>query len=73
MPEDVSLVGFDDILGAEYIAGGLTTIYHPAAEMATEGVSVLVGRLAGRPVSQTLLPPRLIVRRSTRPLTSGSF
>ncbi len=73
VPEDVSLVGFDDILGAEYIAGGLTTIYHPAAEMATEGVSVLVGRLAGRPVSQTLLPPRLIVRRSTRPLTSGGF
>ena len=66
VPEDVSLVGFDDILGAEFIAGGLTTVYHPAAEMAAEGVNVLMKRLNGAPVSQTLLPTHLILRRSTR-------
>ena len=66
VPGDVSLVGFDDILGAEFIAGGLTTVYHPAAEMAAEGVNMLMRRLAGAPVSKTLLPTRLIVRRSTR-------
>lgn len=66
VPEDVSLVGFDDILGAEYIAGGLTTVYHPAAEMAAEGVHELMRRLQGAPPTQRLLPPRLIVRRSTQ-------
>lgn len=69
VPADLSLVGFDDILGAEYIAGGLTTVYQPAAEMAAEGVRVLLARLGGKPVSQTLLSPHLLVRRSTAPLT----
>ncbi|MFB9991291.1 LacI family DNA-binding transcriptional regulator [Deinococcus oregonensis] len=66
VPGDVSLVGFDDILGAEYIAGGLTTVYHPAAEMAAEGVAALVGRLNGDSPRQTLLSPHLTVRHSTR-------
>ncbi|AZI44544.1 LacI family transcriptional regulator (plasmid) [Deinococcus psychrotolerans] len=71
VPGDLSLVGFDDILGAEYIAGGLTTVYQPAAEMAAEGVRVLLARLGGAPVSQTLLPTRLMVRRSTARLSKG--
>lgn len=68
VPDDVSLVGFDDILGAEYIAGGLTTVHQPAAEMAAEGVRVLLGCLGGAETTRTLLPTRLMVRRSTRPL-----
>ena len=72
VPGDVSLIGFDDILGAEYIAGGLTTVYHPAAEMAAEGVHTLMRRLQGAPVSRVLLPPHLIVRRSTQ-ITSGAL
>lgn len=68
VPGDVSLVGFDDILGAEYIAGGLTTVYHPAAEMAAEGVAALMARLGGGLPRQTLLPTRLTVRHSTRHL-----
>jgi DNA-binding LacI/PurR family transcriptional regulator len=65
VPGDVSLVGFDDILGAEYIAGGLTTIYHPAAEMAADGVHALMRRLTGGQPERSLLTPHLIVRRST--------
>lgn len=65
VPEDVSLVGFDDILGAEYIAGGLTTVYHPAAEMAAGGVAALMRRMEGGPVTQTLLPTHLVRRQST--------
>ena len=65
VPEDVSLVGFDDILGAEYIAGGLTTVYQPAAEMAAQGVRVLLDRLSGAAATRMLFPTRLMVRRST--------
>ena len=72
VPGDVSLVGFDNLQGAEYIAGGLTTVDHPAAAMAAEGVRTLMEQLAGRgepdslPV-RSLIAPRLIVRRSTQP------
>ncbi|GGR28273.1 LacI family DNA-binding transcriptional regulator [Deinococcus ruber] len=72
VPEDVSLVGFDDILGAEYIAGGLTTVYHPAAEMAAEGVHELMRLLQGGSPSQRLLAPRLIVRRSAQARTAAA-
>jgi len=66
VPEDISLVGFDDIQGAEYIAGGLTTVYHPASEMAAEGVAALMRQVGGgRAATCTLVPTRLIVRRST--------
>ncbi|GAA4010021.1 LacI family DNA-binding transcriptional regulator [Deinococcus rubellus] len=65
VPDDVSLVGFDDILGAEYIAGGLTTVYQPAAEMAAQGVRVLLDRLNGAAVTRSLVPAHLILRRST--------
>ncbi|THF87922.1 LacI family transcriptional regulator [Deinococcus sp. KSM4-11] len=65
VPDDVSLIGFDDIQGAEYIAGGLSTVYHPAAEMAAEGVQALMRRLSGEAPRQQLIPARLVLRRST--------
>ncbi|WP_412028537.1 LacI family DNA-binding transcriptional regulator [Deinococcus yunweiensis] len=68
VPTDVSLVGFDDIQGAEYIAGGLTTVYQPAAEMAAAGVRALVASLDGKAPRTTLLKPRLIERHSTAAL-----
>ncbi|MBB5376522.1 DNA-binding LacI/PurR family transcriptional regulator [Deinococcus metalli] len=68
VPADVSLVGFDDIQGAEYIAGGLTTVYQPAAEMAAAGVRALLARLDGEAPQTALLRPRLIRRRSTAPV-----
>ncbi|CAM3746102.1 LacI family DNA-binding transcriptional regulator [Deinococcus frigens] len=67
VPQDVSLIGFDDIQGAEYIAGGLSTVYHPAAEMAAEGVRLLLEQLAGHAPRQVLLPTRLVLRHSTGP------
>lgn len=67
VPQDVSLVGFDDILGAEYIAGGLTTVYHPAAEMAAEGVAALTRLIDGGEARQVLLPTRLVRRASAAP------
>ncbi|AWN22355.1 hypothetical protein DKM44_03150 [Deinococcus irradiatisoli] len=67
VPDDLSLIGFDDVQGAEYIAGGLSTVYHPAAEMAAAGIGLLLERCAGRPVPpRTQIAPRLILRRTTR-------
>ncbi|GGL80072.1 LacI family transcriptional regulator [Deinococcus aerolatus] len=66
VPQDVSLMGFDDIQGAEFIAGGLSTVYHPAAEMAAEGVRLLLAQLAGHAPRQVQLPTHLVLRHSTQ-------
>jgi DNA-binding LacI/PurR family transcriptional regulator len=67
IPEDVSLIGFDDVFGADFIAGGLTTIYHPAQEMAAEGVKNLLALLAGLSVElcRSIVPTRVVKRHTT--------
>ncbi len=67
VPGDVSVVGFDDVYGAEFIGRGLTTVYHPAAEMAAAGVSGLMRLLAGEHAEacRVLVPTRLVVRGTT--------
>jgi DNA-binding LacI/PurR family transcriptional regulator len=70
IPEDISLVGFDDIFGSDFIAGGLTTLYHPVREMAEMAVDNLMAMIRGETIAKcrTLIPTRMIVRASTKPL-----
>lgn len=71
IPRDLSLVGFDDIVGAELIAGGLTTVRQPVLEMAVQSVRHLLALIGGADAEtcRTVLPAPLIVRRSTAPLS----
>ena len=67
VPEDVSVVGFDDLEYATIVTPPLTTIRQPLAEMGRTAVSMLV-RLLERQRFETLhveLGTRLIVRHST--------
>jgi LacI family transcriptional regulator len=65
VPEDVSLVGFDDIPLAEYLDPPLTTIRVPAAEVGEAVGQALLDRMAGRPVlARRLLPVTLVERGS---------
>jgi LacI family transcriptional regulator len=74
VPENLSIVGFDDFP----LAGGanppLTTIRQPAAEMGRAGVGLIVRQLTSREIRgpQLELPTRLIVRESTAPPLSGA-
>jgi len=68
IPDDVSLVGFDDIYLAEYMDPPLTTISQPVWEMGQEAVktlAALVTNRIARPFHRTL-PTTLIVRKSVR-------
>jgi DNA-binding LacI/PurR family transcriptional regulator len=69
VPQDVSIVGLDDIEVAAYLAPPLTTIAQPFARMATLGVQLLLSLLAGDELTepQIVLEPTLIVRQSTAP------
>lgn len=64
VPDDVALIGFDDIPAASLSRPPLTTIaqdYRHAGEVL---VDTLIARIAGKPTDTTLLPPHLVVRKS---------
>lgn len=69
IPEDVSVVGFDDVPEAEYQIVPLTTIREDHEILAKRSVNELVAIINGSPVpSQDIeLPLELIVRQSTGP------
>lgn len=68
VPEDVSLVGFDDLAGAAHALPPLTTIHQAAHELGRLAAQSLLQLLAGEKPSARLPEPHLIVRASTRPL-----
>lgn len=68
VPENVSVMGFDDYITSGFIRPALTTMQMPAPEMGRLAVAALKDRLAGRPAKRSmLLSARLIERASTGP------
>jgi DNA-binding LacI/PurR family transcriptional regulator len=70
VPDDISIVGVDDIQVAAFQTPPLTTIHQPFTQMAILGVQLLLDILAGKEVvqPQVVIEPTLIVRRSTTQL-----
>lgn len=66
VPEDVSLVGYDDVEFVEALRPPLTTVQQPSFEVGVIAAQMLVNG-ASRTGERELLTPRLIVRRSTGP------
>lgn len=65
VPEDVSLVGFDDSRLAAFINPPLTTVRAPTEEVGRSAANLLFGMIRETPVAlQTLLPTEIIIRRS---------
>jgi DNA-binding LacI/PurR family transcriptional regulator len=73
VPEDVSVVGFDDIPGLEFIHPSLTTVRVPMAELGAAGVARLLHELDGERhgTRVRLHPVELVVRESTGPPKRG--
>ena len=75
VPEDVSVLGFDDIYSAAFHNPALTTIRQPLFEMGSLAAKTLLERVSKKPpnndaaIPQTLtVEPTLIVRQSTAPV-----
>jgi LacI family repressor for deo operon, udp, cdd, tsx, nupC, and nupG len=68
-PQDISLVGFDDIRFAQYLHPQLTTVSQPKEQIGHEVVRLLMDILAGRAsaLQNVTLPHQLVVRSSTAP------
>jgi DNA-binding LacI/PurR family transcriptional regulator len=69
VPEDISVVGFDDIQGAAYHNPSLTTIRQPLHQMGTVAARILLQRIRGQATFPDVVPihPELIIRESTCP------
>ncbi|HYD53859.1 MAG TPA: substrate-binding domain-containing protein, partial [Gemmatimonadaceae bacterium] len=69
IPEDVSLVGFDDIEVSAYVFPPLTTVRQDRAAMAREAIGALEQLMSGdeAPPAEALVEPKLVVRASTAP------
>jgi DNA-binding LacI/PurR family transcriptional regulator len=69
VPEDVSVIGFDDIQSAAYQNPGLTTIRQPLRQMGMTAAETLVGRINAPKTAEypknIVSEPELIVRGST--------
>ena len=68
VPEDVSVVGFDDLPSSLFSIPPLSTIHQPAYELGRLAASALVKLLAGDKSTEELPGPRLIARESSRRL-----
>jgi LacI family transcriptional regulator len=68
VPDDVAVVGFDDIPVAEHTQPALTTIRQPSREMGEKAASMLLSLLAGEPPPEDpwIVPTSLVVRESAR-------
>jgi LacI family transcriptional regulator len=68
VPDDVSIVGFDDVPMAGLARIALTTVAQPRDELARKGIETIIerieGRLKGRPIT-ALVGVRLVLRQST--------
>jgi LacI family transcriptional regulator len=68
-PEQISVIGFDDVPLARQLCPPLTTVKQPIYEIATAAMSMLVEKIIpGLPVEKTVeVPTRLVIRHSTAP------
>jgi LacI family transcriptional regulator/LacI family repressor for deo operon, udp, cdd, tsx, nupC, and nupG len=65
VPEALSLVGFDDVSAASYVAPQLTTIRQPREQLGELAMQVMLDLLDNHPGRDHILSPQLIVRSST--------
>ena len=66
VPDDVSLVGFDDLAPARFSVPPLTTIRHSIYEIGCEAAAAMLAMLQGGEPVADLPRPELVARESTR-------
>lgn len=72
VPDDVSVIGYDDTTLVQYMAPPLTTLRQPVRDMGRAAARLLLDEIAGRrvPTTEHLFRPSLVARRSTGPVLS---
>lgn len=71
VPQDISLIGFDDNLFVAYLTPPLTTVHKPIKKISQTGIYLLLDLIEGKPVSETQvrIATSLKIRDSVAALT----
>lgn len=75
VPDDISVIGFDDIITAAFCKPSLTTVKQPLQEMGLKAAQVLLDRIANPSQewpAEIVMEPELIVRESTGPVRNDA-
>jgi len=66
VPEDIAIVGFDDVPQTKVIIPALTTILQPSEEMGSKATEMLIDRLEGKDgqLNQVIFSTTLVIRQS---------
>src|SRR5215471_3625530 len=70
-PEDISIMGFDNLDFAEFTAPPLTTVHQPGYQLGTTAARLLLERIRGSadPAKRVVLPSELKIRNSVIPVS----
>jgi LacI family transcriptional regulator len=66
VPEEISLVGFDDLPNSVYTLPPLTTIRQPVYEIGKLAAQAMLQLIEGKPCEQRAPDLELVIRESTR-------
>jgi LacI family transcriptional regulator len=66
VPDDIAVVGWDDVMTARYIEPGLTTVRQPVRELGAMAADRLHARITGAAARQStqVIPTQLVIRES---------
>jgi len=75
VPQEVSVVGFDDVFSATFCIPSLTTVRQPLKKMGRIAAETLLARIDGseEPHAEIAVEPELVVRKSTGHVSVGEF
>jgi len=71
IPQDISIIGFDDVKLCEYIVPRLTSIHYPVEEVVEVTTNVLLSKIQKSNIATTnefVISPKLVIRESTGPV-----
>jgi LacI family transcriptional regulator len=72
IPDDISIIGFDDVPQASFVYPRLTTVRQPLEQMGRVAARMLLERIEdrSRPPQRITLPTQLVIRDSCAPYRS---
>jgi len=71
IPDDLSVTGHNDVPFMDMLGPPLTTIRVDYRGLGATAAALLLRRIAGEPIEEVLMPPRLMLRASTAPPRVG--
>lgn len=67
VPNDVEIIGFDNINFAQHVDPPLSTVQQPTAEMGRRAMEMLLDMIDGKKITESIrLQPRILLRKTTR-------